>query len=90
MKEKYHGSEKTKKSSVKQCLFELGEFKQEDNTTIELYYDRLKELIFRCTRYGVTRMTREYMTFLMGLRKEWRNISLMIKFQQNLDGFCFG
>ncbi|KAL7608885.1 hypothetical protein Lser_V15G11539 [Lactuca serriola] len=36
LKEKYQGSEKTRKSSVKQCLLELGEFKQKENETIEL------------------------------------------------------
>ena len=86
LKEKYQGSEKTKKSSVKQCMLELGEFKQKDNKSIALYYDRLKDLIFKCTRYGVTRSTLEYnLTFLMGLLKEWRNIRLMIITQQSFD-----
>ena len=51
--DKYHGIEKTIKFYVKQCLLELGEFKQKENETIKLYYDRLNELIFKCNRYGV-------------------------------------
>ena len=60
LKEKYQGSEKTKKCSVKQFLLELGEFKQKDNETIELYYDLLNKLIFNCTLYGVTCSSLEY------------------------------
>ena len=68
LKEKYQGSKKAKKSSVKQCLLEVGEFKHKDYDTIELYNDRLNELIIKCTRYGVIRSTTEYnLTFLMGL-----------------------
>ena len=34
-KEKYQGNVKMKKSYVKHCLLELGEFKQKDNESIE-------------------------------------------------------
>lgn len=72
LQEMYQGNEKMKKSSVKQCLIELGEFRQNKGENIELYYDRLNELIFKCSRYGVNRSTKEYnFTFLMGLGKEW-------------------
>ncbi|XP_023759491.1 uncharacterized protein LOC111907914 [Lactuca sativa] len=47
LKDKYQGSEKTKINSVKQCLVELKEFRQKDNETIEVYYDRFNELIYR-------------------------------------------
>ena len=91
MKERYQGNEKAKKSSVKQCLLELEEFRQEEGETIELYYDRLSELIFKCNCYGVPCSTLEYNpTFLMGLREEWRNISLMIKTQQSFNGYSLG
>lgn len=67
---------------MKPCMLELVEFKQNENETIKLYYNRLNELIFKCNRYGVNRSTIEYnLTFLMGLQKEWKNISLMIKTQ---------
>lgn len=76
-KEKYQGSEKAKKSLVKQCVLELGDIKQKN---IELYYDHLNELIFKCSRYGVNISTIDYnLTFIMGLHKEWHNDSLMIK-----------
>ena len=86
LKEKYQGSEKTKINSVKQCLVELKEFRQKDAETLENYYDRLNELMFRCNRYGITRSLMEFnLTFIMGLRKEWRSVSMMIKNQQSFD-----
>ena len=86
MKEKYQGSEKTKINSVKQCLVELKEFRQKDAETIENYYDRLNELIYRCNRYGITRSLMEFnLTFIMGLRNEWRSVSMIIKKQQSFD-----
>ncbi|XP_023735438.1 uncharacterized protein LOC111883340 [Lactuca sativa] len=86
LKEKYQGSEKTKINFVKQCLVELKEFSQKDAETIENYYDRLNELIYRCSRYGITRSPMEFnLTFIMGLRKEWRSVSMMIKNHQSFD-----
>ena len=38
---------------------ELKEFKQKENETIEVYYDRLNELIYRCNCYGITITTRK-------------------------------
>lgn len=77
LKEKFQGSEKT---NVKHCLIELKEFKQKEGESIESYYDCLNELIFKCSRYGITSSTMEFnLTFIMGLCKEWRNVSLMVK-----------
>lgn len=88
LKHKYQGSEKTKKSSVKQCLLEVVEFKQKEGENFELYYDCLNELIFKCSRYGFNRSTIEYnSSLLMGLRKECHSVSLMIKTQQCFDNF---
>ncbi|XP_023739172.1 uncharacterized protein LOC111887238 [Lactuca sativa] len=86
LKEKFQGSEKTKINSVKQCLIELKDFKQKDGEMIESYYDRLNELIYKCNRYGITRSAMEFnLTFVMGLRKEWRSVSMMVKNQQSFD-----
>ena len=86
LKERYQGSERTKISSVKQCLIELKEFKKKDGESIEMYYDRLNELIYKCNRYGNTRSAMEYnLNFIMGLCKELRNVSLMMKTQQTFD-----
>ncbi|KAL7606668.1 hypothetical protein Lser_V15G16417 [Lactuca serriola] len=75
LKEKYKGSENNKINSVKQCLVELKEFRQKETETIEVYYDCLNELIYKCNRYGITRSLMEYnLTFVMGLRKEWRSL----------------
>ncbi|XP_052627397.1 uncharacterized protein LOC128133931 [Lactuca sativa] len=86
LKEKYQGSEKTKINSVKQCLVELKEFRRKDVETLENYYDCLNELMFHCNRYGITRSLMEFnLTFILGLRKEWRSVSMMIKNQQSFD-----
>ncbi|XP_023738187.1 uncharacterized protein LOC111886187 [Lactuca sativa] len=86
LKEKFQGSEKTKINSVKQCLVELKEFKQKDGESIEGYYDRLNELIYKCNHYGITRSTMEFnLAFIMGLRKEWRSVSMMVEIQQSFD-----
>ncbi|XP_023745018.1 uncharacterized protein LOC111893181 [Lactuca sativa] len=86
LKEKFQGSEKTKINSVKQCLIELKDFKQKYGETIESYYDRLNELIYKCNRYGITRSAMEFnLTFVMGLLKEWRSVSMMVKNQQSFD-----
>ena len=69
-------------------MFELREFKQTVGETIESYYDRLNELIFKCNQYGVIQAKMDFnLTFIMGLQKEWRNVSLMIKTQKKLDYF---
>lgn len=48
LKENYQGNKRTKKSSVTKCLSELAKFKQKENESIEAYYDRKNDLIFRC------------------------------------------
>ncbi|XP_052626952.1 uncharacterized protein LOC128133522 [Lactuca sativa] len=74
LKEKYQGSGKTKINYVKQCLVELKEFRQKDVETLKNYYDRLNELSYHCSRYGITRSLMEFnLTFIMVLRKEWRS-----------------
>ncbi|KAL7618630.1 hypothetical protein Lser_V15G03678 [Lactuca serriola] len=86
LKEKFQGSEKPKVNSVKQCLVELKDIRQKDGESIEVYYDHLNELIYRCNRYGITRSAMEFnMIFVMGLRKEWRSVSMMVKNQQSFD-----
>ncbi|XP_023768575.1 uncharacterized protein LOC111917153 [Lactuca sativa] len=78
LKEKFQGTEKTKVNSVKQCLVELKDFRKKDSETIKVYYDRLNEMFYRCNRYGITRSAMEFnLIFVMGLRKEWRSVSMM-------------
>ncbi|XP_052622721.1 uncharacterized protein LOC128128007 [Lactuca sativa] len=65
---------------------ELKEFRQKDSETIEVYYDHLNELIYRCNRYRIIRSVMEFnLTFLMGLLKEWRSVSMMVKNQKSFD-----
>ena len=86
LKEKFQGSEKTKINSMTHCLIELEEFKKKDSESIEDYYDRLNQLIYKCNRDGITRTTTEFnLTFIMGLHEEWRNVTLMVKTQQSFD-----
>ena len=86
LKDKFQGSEKTKITSVKQCLVELKDFKQKESESIEVYYDRFNELIYRCNRYGIIRSSMEFnLIFVMRLRKEWRSVSMMVKNQQSFD-----
>lgn len=88
LKEKYQGNERTKKSLVTQCLSELPDFKQKDSESIEAYYDKFNEIIYKCTRYGVVRTTLEFnITFIPVLKKEWKNFCLMIKTQENFDTY---
>lgn len=48
----------------------------------------MNELILRCTRYGVVNTTLEFnLTFILGLRKDWRIFFLMIKTQENFDTY---
>lgn len=53
LKEKFQGNERTKKSSVTQCLSELEDFKKKENETTKVYYDHFNELIYTYTKYGV-------------------------------------
>ncbi|XP_023760141.1 uncharacterized protein LOC111908554 [Lactuca sativa] len=86
MNDKCQGSEKKKINSVKQCLVVLKDFRQKEGETIEAYYDHLNELIYRCHRYGITRTSMEFnLLFVIGLRKEWRSVSMMVKNQQCFD-----
>ena len=68
-----------------QCISELVDFKQKENETIEAYYYRLNELIFKCNIYGVRRTLVVNRNFIFRPRKEWRNNCLMIKTRENFD-----
>lgn len=42
------------------------------------------------TRYNVVLTTLEFnITFILGLKKEWKNICLMIRAQENFDTYSF-
>lgn len=71
MKEKFQGNERTKKRSITKCLSELSKFKQKESDSIEAYYDRFNDLIYKFSRYNVVRTVLEFnITFIQGLRKE--------------------
>ena len=59
---------------------------KKENETIEVNYDRLNELIYRCILYGIKRSSMESnLTFVMGLRKEWRSVNMMVKNKQSFN-----
>lgn len=69
-----------------QCLSALSNFKQKESESSEAYYDRLNELIYKISRYGVVCTTLKFnITFILGLKKEWKNIYLMIKTQEKKE-----
>lgn len=68
-------------------LAQLAEFKQKDNESSQSYYNRFNELIYKCTMVNVHHTTLEFnITFILVL-KEWKNICLMIKTQENFDTY---
>lgn len=69
-------------------MLELANFKQKEIETIKFYYDLLYELIYKCSKYNVVCTTLEFnINFILGLRKEWKNIYLIIKTQENFDTY---
>ena len=59
----FQGCEKTKINLVKHCLVELKEFQQKKGEPIELYYDRLNELIYKCSHNGITKTSHHHYGF---------------------------
>lgn len=71
-----------------QCLSELSEFKKKETKSIKAYYDQFNDLIYKYSRYNVVHFVLELnITFIQGLRKEWKNICLMIKTQESFHSY---
>ncbi|XP_052622499.1 uncharacterized protein LOC128127833 [Lactuca sativa] len=48
------------KKYMRELRVELKDFKQKESESIEVYYDRFNELIYRCNRYGIIRSSMEF------------------------------
>lgn len=67
-------------------MYELVNFEQKENESIEAYYNRFNKLIYTYTKYNVVLTTLDLkITFILGLKKEQQNICLIIKTQENID-----
>ncbi|KAI3493173.1 hypothetical protein L1887_42163 [Cichorium endivia] len=75
-------------SKVQEILADFGNFKQEENESLEACYERLSNMIYTLDKYGETRSQQEInIKFLYSLRKEWRPIMLMVKSYENIEKY---
>ncbi|KAI3493455.1 hypothetical protein L1887_41847 [Cichorium endivia] len=75
-------------SKVQEILADFGNFKQEENESLEACYKRLSNMIYTLDKYGETRSQQEInIKFLYSLRKEWRPIMLMVKSYENIEKY---
>ncbi|KAI3503712.1 hypothetical protein L1887_32161 [Cichorium endivia] len=75
-------------SKVQEILPDFGNFKQEENESLEACYERLSNMIYTLDKYGETRSQQEInIKFLYSLRKEWRPIMLMVKSYENIEKY---
>ncbi|KAI3515944.1 hypothetical protein L1887_14850 [Cichorium endivia] len=77
-----------KEIKVQEILADFGNFKQEENESLEACYERLSNMIYTLDKYGETRSQQERnIKFLYSLRKEWRPIMLMVKSYENIEKY---
>ncbi|KAI3767811.1 hypothetical protein L2E82_18230 [Cichorium intybus] len=63
-------------------------FKQEENESLEVCYERFSNMIYTLDKYGETRSQHEInIKFLYSIRKEWRPIMLMVKSYENIEKY---
>ncbi|KAI3708662.1 hypothetical protein L2E82_37981 [Cichorium intybus] len=75
-------------SKVQEILADFGNFKQEENESLEACYECLSNMIYTLDKYGETRSQQEInIKFLYSLRKEWRPIMLMVKSYENIEKY---
>ncbi|KAI3739800.1 hypothetical protein L2E82_30212 [Cichorium intybus] len=75
-------------SKVQEILADFGNFKQEENESLEACSERLSNMIYTIDKYGETRSQQELnIKFLYSLRKEWRPIMLMVKSYENIEKY---
>ncbi|KAL4590457.1 hypothetical protein LXL04_003387 [Taraxacum kok-saghyz] len=80
LKVMYGGNEKQLKSQQNAVLSEFGAFKQKSDETLEQYFDRFNLLLSQLEKYSLERKPIEQkVTFLQGLKSEWKNISTTVK-----------
>ncbi|KAI3523873.1 hypothetical protein L1887_02342 [Cichorium endivia] len=75
-------------SKLQEILADFGNFKQEENESLEACYERLSNMIYTLDKYGETQSQQEInIKFLYSLRKEWRPIMLMVKSYENIEKY---
>jgi len=90
LREMYGGNEKQLKSQQTAVLSEFGAFKQKSSETLEQYFDRFNLLLSQLEKYNLRRMPIEQkVTFLQGLKPEWKSISTTVKGHEQFDAIRF-
>ncbi|KAI3507628.1 hypothetical protein L1887_22617 [Cichorium endivia] len=88
LKLRFGGDKILHTSKVQEILADFGNFKQEENESLEACYERLSNMIYTLDKYGETRSQQEInIKFLYSLRKEWRPIMLMVKTYENIEKY---
>ncbi|KAI3505885.1 hypothetical protein L1887_28203 [Cichorium endivia] len=88
LKLRFGGDKILHTSKVQEILADFGNFKQEENESLEACYERLSNMIYTLDKYGETRSQQEInIKFLYSLRKEWRLIMLMVKSYENIEKY---
>ncbi|KAI3515988.1 hypothetical protein L1887_14895 [Cichorium endivia] len=85
---RFTGDKILQTTKVQEILADSGNFKQEENQTLEQCYERLSNMIYTLDKYGETPSQQEInIKFLYSLRKEWRPIMLMVKSYENIEKY---
>ena len=88
LKVMYGGNEKQLKSQQTAVLSEFGAFKQKSSETLEQYFDRFNLLLSQLEKYSLGRKPIEQkVTFLQGLKSEWKSISTTVKGHEQFDAY---
>ena len=84
----YGGNKKQLKSQQTTVLSEFGIFKQKSSETLEQCFDRFNLLLSQLKKYNLGRKPIEQkVTFLQGLKPEWKNISTTVKGHEQFDAY---
>ena len=88
LQEMYGGNQRQLKSQQTAVLSEFGAFKQKTSETLDQYFDRFNLLLSQLEKFELRRMPIEQkVTFLQGLKSEWKNISTTVKGHEQFDGY---
>lgn len=88
LQEMYGGNQKQLKSQQTDVLSEFGAFKQKSSETLEQYFDRFNLLLSQLEKYTLGRkLIEQKVTFLQGLKPEWKSISTTVKGHEQFDAY---
>ena len=84
----YGANEKQRKSQQTAVLSEFGAFKQKSDESLEQCFDRFNMLLSQLEKFDLGRQSIEQkVTFLQGLKVEWKNISTTVKGHEKFDEY---